>query len=273
MYKKKLFLLLVMAFFLFAGFGFAQNNLPPTSVFKVGEKINYRVLYHWGFIWVNAAEVEFKIDSVIYENQSAIQFKSTGKTLEKWDWMYKVRDTYSSITDTNQKLNPLYFERNVKEGKTRINNSYVFDKENGKVNCRIQSGKKETKKLTLDYEEGIFDVMTMIYQARLLPYKDYKINQEIPIKLILDAKVHATYVEYLGIETIEVDDKGEIECYKFKPQLIEGSIFNAGEEMIVWVSKDNNRVPIMVETSILVGSIRAIIKDWEGLVGELEFLE
>ena len=43
--------------------------------------------------------------------------------------------------------------------------------------------------------------------------------------------------------------------------------------MIVWVSKDNNRVPIMVETSILVGSIRAIIQDWEGLVGELEFLE
>nr|AOE11411.1 conserved hypothetical protein [uncultured bacterium] len=273
MYKKKLFLLLVIAFLLFANFGFAQNNLPRTSVFKVGEKINYKVLYNWGFIWVNAAEVEFKIDSVIYESQTAFQFKSTGKTLEKWDWMYKVRDTYLSITDTSPKLNPFYFERNVKEGKTRINNSYVFDKKTGKVNCTILSGNSKPKKIALVYEEGIFDVMTMIYQARLLPYDDYKVKQEIPIKLILDAKVHSTYVKYLGTETIVVDEKGEIECYKFKPKLIEGSIFSAGEEMIVWVSKDKNRAPIMVETSILVGSIRAIIKDWEGLVSELMFLE
>ena len=83
MYKKKLFLLLGIAFLLFANFGFAQNNLPPTFVFKVGEKINYTVLYHWGFIWVSAAEVEFKIDSVIYKNQTAFQFKSTGKALGK----------------------------------------------------------------------------------------------------------------------------------------------------------------------------------------------
>jgi hypothetical protein len=63
----------------------------------------------------------------------------------------------------------------------------------------------------------------------------------------------------LGKEVIKTE-LGEYNCIKFKPALIPGTIFKAGDEMIVWVSDDKNRIPLLVETPILVGSIKAKVQ-------------
>jgi len=38
------------------------------------------------------------------------------------------------------------------------------------------------------------------------------------------------------------------------------AIFKEGDEMTVWVSDDKNRIPLLVETPILVGSIKAKVQ-------------
>ena len=50
--------------------------------------------------------------------------------------------------------------------------------------------------------------------------------------------------------------------------LVEGTIFKGGEDMTIWVTDDGNRVPIMVEAKILIGSVKAIITGAEGLVNK-----
>jgi hypothetical protein len=47
--------------------------------------------------------------------------------------------------------------------------------------------------------------------------------------------------------------------------LIEGTIFKGGEKMEVWVSDDDNRIPVMINTPILVGSIRVLLKSYRNL--------
>ena len=47
--------------------------------------------------------------------------------------------------------------------------------------------------------------------------------------------------------------------------LVEGTIFKAGDDMTVWVTDDKNKLPLYVETPILVGTIKAKLKSYEGL--------
>ena len=118
---------------------------------------------------------------------------------------------------------------------------------------------------TIRLEKCGYDVMTMIYIARNLDYEGLKKGDKIPITLILDNQAHDSYIEYLGKENLEVDELGEFRCIKFAPLLIEGTIFNAGDGMTVYVTDDQNKVPLLIETPILVGSIKAKVSSMEGL--------
>ena len=77
---------------------------------------------------------------------------------------------------------------------------------------------------------------------------------------------------YLGKEILKTRDKMKYKCIKFKPLLVEGGMFPGGENMTVWVSDDQNRIPVLVEAQILVGKVKAIISEMEGIRNELNSL-
>lgn len=262
---------------IFFAFYFHQScvaqQLDPKIVFQPSETVSYKIQYQWGFIWVDAGRVQFSVDTIAYQNKTAYQFQGKGKTLKKWDWMYRVNDVYQSAATYNKELDPLFFYRKVEEGKSFTHNYYQFNKSQNKINAHFINQQNDTTHKTIAYQNGISDVMSMIYKARLLPYENIKKNGLIKIKLILDGEIHSTHIKYLGIESIETENNEKIDCYKFKPMLIEGSIFKAGDEMIVWVSRDKNRVPILVETPILVGSIKATFLSAKNLLYPLKFDE
>ena len=78
-------------------------------------------------------------------------------------------------------------------------------------------------------------------------------------------EIHDIYIRYLGKERIKNRDGRKFDCLKFKPLLVEGTIFESGEDMTVWVTDDQNRVPIIVEAKILIGSVKAVFVDAKGL--------
>lgn len=46
----------------------------------------------------------------------------------------------------------------------------------------------------------------------------------------------------------------------FSPLLVEGDVFKGGENMKVWVSNDEYRLPLLVEAKILIGSVKAMLE-------------
>ena len=46
---------------------------------------------------------------------------------------------------------------------------------------------------------------------------------------------------------------------------MKGAVFKGGERMIIWVTDDENHIPIRIETPIIVGSIKVDMKSYEGL--------
>ena len=60
-------------------------------------------------------------------------------------------------------------------------------------------------------------------------------------------------------------------CHTFEvwhilvPLLIQGTIFEGGEKMTVWVSDDKNHLPLRVNSPILVGSIKVDLIEYDNL--------
>lgn len=251
---------LIIIIFLCAGI-FSQSEsqcLDNIEPFIIGERVDYEVFYNWGFIWVNAGEVSFSVKPGHYEGKPVYHFLSEGNSKPSYDWLYKVRDTYESKVTVDQ-FQPLWFKRDTFEGKFKVDEEYHYMPEKNKVAFTLQDSDNPLVKDTLDIKPCSFDVITMVYYARTLDFSKYKPGDKIPINVLIDGEAHNLYIRYLGTEVIETREKKKFDCIKFKPLLVEGSIFQGGEDMTVYVTNDNNKIPILVEAKIIVGSIKAYL--------------
>lgn len=254
----------ILFLFVFSS-SYSQACLLENKSFKTGERVDYTIYYHLAGIWVGAGDVYFTVDTLKIGNAAYYHLYSYGQTYKKYDWIYKVRDVFESYVKQSD-LQPLRFKREVREGSTYIKEDYVFKTKTNEVITLRQLDKKEPmKRDTVKSKPCSYDVLTMIYYARNMDFSNVKVDEKVPIRVFLDNQSHDSYIRYLGKEELTIKDLGTFRCIKIAPFLIDGTIFNGGEDMTVWVTDDKNRVPLLIETPILVGSIKARVNKMEGL--------
>jgi hypothetical protein len=237
-----------------------KNNFA----FQVGEKITYNVVYNWHFIWINAGLVKFEVKNAKFMERDVYHFDSYGATFKAYDWFFKVRDSFESYLDMRS-LKPLWFERKTYEGGYEVHNKYIFDHRNRKIYSFTENSNKPYSRDTLALPNCTFDVISLSYYARNLDFSNFEVNDTIPVSVIIDNELFDLYIRYLGKEVIITKDGCKYNCIKFSALLVEGTIFKGGEDLFVWVTDDKNRIPVLVEAKILVGSVKAIIIDAKGL--------
>ncbi len=244
--------------------------VEKVKTFKPGEKITYFAYYNWGFIWIHAGDVQFSVRQNVYQNKNTYFLEATGNSLKSYDWMYKVREKFQSQVDM-EGFAPLYYERNSTEGSYKAYENYVFSP-SGKIYSKVENSKKPFKKDSLNATSCTFDVLSMVYYSRTIDFDKYKPKEKISLRSIIDNQLCSLYLRYLGRETIKTRDGRKFKCIKFSALLVEGTIFKGGEDMFIWVTDDDNRIPILVEAKILIGSVKAYINTIEGASHELKAL-
>ncbi|MCB2218884.1 MAG: DUF3108 domain-containing protein [Bacteroidetes bacterium] len=240
--------------------------------FRSGEALYYEVAYNWGIIWVNAGEVYFKVDTIVHENQPAYAFDSYGQSYSFYDWIFKVRDHFQSVA-LRESLQPVQFKRDTYEGGFEVNNTYQFLNKEQKVIAEIEHSDRPRTADTLDLPFGTLDVLTAIYHARNLNFDTLEPGEKIPVRFIIDGEFYELYIRYQGREVKKNRDGKLYRCIKFSALLVEGTIFKGGEDLVVWVTDDENKVPVMAEARILVGSIKAYLTGFENLKGKMPEVE
>jgi len=235
-----------------------------TKAFAPGERITYTAHYNWGFIWLNAGEVEFKVSSRRYEGRDVYHLYAYGTSFKSYDWIFKVRQKYQSFVD-KETLMPLWYERDVTEGNYTAYEEYKFDYKNNVINTYVQKRKNPGVKGTLPITPCLFDVMSAVYFFRSIDISKYKPGDKIPINMILDSQTYHLHMRFLGREEVATRSKKKYQCLKFAIQLVEGTVFKGDEDAIIWVTDDANRIPVIVEAQIIVGSVKAILNDATGL--------
>lgn len=237
-----------------------DNPLP----FREGEVISYLVYYNWGFIWLNAGWVDFKIKSETYKNQEVLHFDSYGSSHKSYDWLFKVRDRYQVYVD-EEKFQPLWYHRQNYEGGWEVDNKYFFDWDSNRVFTFTENSDKPLTKDTLSLEDCTLDVLSLIYYFRTVDFSGMEENDTIPVVSIIDNEVFDLYIRFIGREEIKDRNGNKFKCVKFKALLVEGTIFKGGEDLTVWATDDENRVPVLVEAKILIGSVKAYLESYSGL--------
>ncbi len=224
------------------------------TAFESGEKLTFKVYYNMGRIWVGAGEAMFSTTMTKLNGKSVYHIVGDGKTYKSYDWFFKVRDRYESYLDAATML-PVKFVRNVNEGGFKIFNSVTFDQQNHRA---ISANG------VYNVPKCIQDVLSSIYYARNIDYNKYQPGDKIPFSMFLDDQIYNLYIRYLGKEKINTR-YGTFNTIKFSPLLIEGTIFEGGEKMTVWVSDDANHVPVRIDSPIVVGSIKVDLIGYENL--------
>lgn len=242
----------------------AQCDVVNTT-FKGGEVLTYRAAYNWGFVWIDAGIVDFKVRETTFENNEVYQFNAVGTSLPRYDSFFKVRDNFNSMA-LRSNLQPIRASRDNSEGDYQVKNYYTFNYSKKEIYATVENTNTPRFNDTIALSSCIYDLLTGVYKVRNMNFSNLKINDKLPINMIIDNEVFSLYVRYLGKETITLPDSHDTyNCIKFSPLLVDGTIFKGGEGMTVWVTDDKNKIPVMVEAQILVGSVKAILTNATGL--------
>jgi hypothetical protein len=245
------------------GWAQAQSDfcgLQNTS-FKDGEYLFFKVYYNIGFVWATAGEATFTVKQKMQDEHEVYHVTGEGKTLKSYEWFYKVRDKYETFIDVNTLL-PRRFIRNVNEGGFIIYENISFLPE---------SGHAVSANGVFKVPACVQDVLSAIYYARNIDYNKYKPGDKIPFSMFLDNNVYHLYIRYVGKEKITTR-YGVFNTIKIAPLLIEGTIFSGGEKMAVWVTDDENKLPVRVDSPILVGSVKVDLMGYDNLRNPLTAL-
>lgn len=263
---------IVYIFILCSTLAIAQKSCSVNNqTFEAGEQFSYKIYYNWGAIWLAAGEASFGTQLTELNNKKVYHFVGLGATYPKYDWFYKVNDKYESYADTAT-LKPLRFRREAREGGNYTFDDYVFDQRKKKVYTEEKRNRKPVKLDSLNITPCTNDVLTAIFYTRCLDFNAYKPNDTISVIFVLDGKVYPSYVRYLGKEVIKTELLGYVRCIKFRPRLISGTLFKEGEGMTVWVTDDVNKMPVYVETQIVVGTIKVRLSQYKGLKNKIDCL-
>ena len=245
-------------FCLLAGFKHDDRTVSGCNIintsFADGENVGYKIYYSLGGVYFEAGEVNFKCRKENMGRKWVYHITATGKTRSIYDHLYKVRDRYETFIDTATLLS-FHFTRSVLEGSTKKYENVMFNRE---INTAI------TDSGVFKIPDCTHDVLGALYYIRNISLENIKLGEKIEFQMFLDNQVYKSYIRYLGREVITTK-YGKFRAIKIKPLLIKGTMFDAGEKMTVWVTDDNNHVPIRIQSNIRLGSVKADLMEFTGL--------
>ncbi|WP_299435324.1 DUF3108 domain-containing protein [uncultured Aquimarina sp.] len=245
---------LLLFLILIATSSIAQEN---HSSFDTGEWFKFRI--HYGWFTASYATLEIKEETL--NNMPVYHIVGTGKSSGLLSAFFKVEDYYETYIDKNE-VKPYRFIRKINEGGHTKDIEINFDHENKKA---LVFNKKYNKKETFTTNDNIQDMMSSFYYLRNnIDVSSLKKGDEQFVNMFFDNENYLFKLKFLGRETIKTK-VGKIRCLKFRPYVQAERVFKEEESLTVWVSDDDNRMPVKIKADIVVGSIQADLDAFKGL--------
>jgi len=174
---------------------------------------------------------------------------TTARSGNVFSTFFKVNDRVESYMDTLH-LHSVRFEKHLREGKYNKDLWVVFDQEAQKAQI---DGKRECSIL-----EHAQDVLSSFYYVRTL---QLEVGQRVYIPNHDNGKNYAMEVQVQRRERVEVD-AGVFDCLVLEPLLLGEAVFKQKGRLQVWVTDDALKIPVLMKSEVLVGSIAAVLTEF-----------
>lgn len=226
------------------------------TAFAVGETLDYDVTY--GPIVAGSATI-YTSSYESFNDRKCYKVEFTMRSAKFFDVFFKVRDYYSSLIDVDG-LFPWKFEQHIREGGYKKDFEAWFDQQHH--TAKTSTGGPYD---ILPYTQ---DAVSTFFFARTLNYDTMKVGQEVQFTNFYENRVYPLSVKYLGREDVETK-AGNFHCQKIEPVIVEGGLFKNTGKIVVWITDDSLKVPVKVQTQVIIGSVAAELVSYSGLAGAM----
>ncbi len=241
--------------------------------FGHGERMEFILQYEWGVVNTDVGTGIVRLDTLTFNGLPAFHCSVDGKTTRMFDYVFKVREDFDSWF-TRDGLVPLKFTRDTYEGGYVAKNTYHYNRllEEPVINADLYSSKRGTRIMDMPLTPCTFDLPSLFFFARNMDLDAVEPGRKYPMTFAIDDDIYNVYFILYGRETIKVKGLGTVKAMKFAAKLLEGEVFKGDKDMLVWVTDDENRLPVYFEAPLLVGLVRGRLTGYSGLKHPFESL-
>lgn len=257
--KNKVLLFCILLF----SMQFSLSQAQVAKAFQAGEVLEFKISY--GF--VNAGIAKLSLSETTYKGKSLFHAKGIGYTTGVTKVFFKVSDDYQSYFEKDDVI-PHRFIRKIDEG------GYTKDQDGSfnyaKKTVTVKDNEKKTEK-TYPIVKDVQDIVSAFYYLRKTDQLNgIKEGESVEIDMFFDGEVFRFKLKYVGLEVLKTSF-GKVKTMVFRPYVMAGRVFKEKESLTVWVTADSNKVPIRIKASLAVGSLKADLSSYKGLVTNLQF--
>jgi len=221
----------------------ARLNTPP---FDVGERLVFSIDY--GVI--NAGEGALEVVGLVdADGDTCYRIESTARSNRFFSGIYRVRDKVVSYVD-REGLFSRYFMKRLREGTYRKTLEIEFDHEAGKA--RYHDGRE------FDIPAGVHDVLSAFYFVRML---DLEVGKDLFLSAHSSRKSYDLKVIVHRQEAV-VTDFGTFDCFVVQPVMMGEGLFQHEGDLMIYITADERRIPVLMTTRLPVGSIAAHLREY-----------
>ncbi len=228
----------------FAGAG--HEVLPAVDhPFGPGESLRFSVQYgpiKAGTAWLEVPEI------VNWDGHPSWRLVARAESNGFFDKVYKVRNRIESIWDMQGRFSWRYLE-DRHEGHYTANDTLYFEPDSGRV--RYRDGK------TYDVPPGVQDALSAFYYTR---FQALPLGGSITFDYHASRKSSPLEVKVLGRQTVKTP-AGTFDCVAIEPILKAGGVFKNKGRLVIWLTDDERRMPVLMKSKVLIGSISVVLQE------------
>jgi hypothetical protein len=228
----------------------APSAQPPLLPFHPGEQLTYRI--SWSNVFsAGTATMEVRQERTA-DGREALRFVSRARSLGIVDAFYRVDDMVQSLFDPRAMV-PLSYSMRQRHGKRKKHRDLTFDHAQGRV-VYHKDGFEDIAEIPGDAQ----DALSSLYVLR--SRETFTTSQPVIINVHDSGKTWAVEIHVLGRERVKVP-AGEFDTIKIKTYPKYEGVFMHKGEIFIWLTDDRRRVPVLMKSTITIGSIMASLTD------------
>ena len=244
--------LTVFAILAFSALCFAQEG------YYTGEELNYKISY--SIFTIGKASVKVEDHEEVNDEYKIV---ARGETTGLVGVFSKIRDEWGAHVK-KESLEPTFSYRRIREGKYKRDEDVDFDSTKIVLHEWSFRAGKYKDPVVYDAPSRVFELLSGMLYVRSLDLRNFKVGQRVAFKAFFEGKFYDFQVEYKGKERVRTK-MGKINAIKLVPIMPENSIFDGEDSVEIWVSDDENKVPLKIEADMFVGSAGCTITSAKNL--------
>lgn len=262
---KRLFVLWMVGVCCFALSQSVQAQCAARNeAFQSGEQVMYDLYFNWKFIWKKVGLASLTTNATTYHSKPAFRFNLLSVGSKNTDFFFKMRDTLTCYV--SDRLEPLYFRKAAEEGSRHTVDEAWFSYKDGVASVKQRrtwyNPIREAQEMEYSDSRCIFDMLSILAQARSYDPKDYKVGQKILFPMATGRRVEEQTLIYRGKQNIEANNDTTYRCLVFS--FVEYKKGKEKEVITFFVSDDKNHLPIRLDMYLNFGSAKAYLKSVRG---------